>query len=509
MDPHLPDSPSLRRAAGPLAVGLVALSLLVVGLPDQAGAAGFEVGETTTLSLARGGTGVAGKRDPSALYFNPALLPRANGVQVLTDTHVVDFNLEFDRADLVYRKNRREQRKTFDKTVTNLKGPQPLPAAAVSWDFGMEDLTAAAGIFTPSAYGEKCYGRLEDGECKVDADGPARYLLVSSKLVEFYASAGVGYQIDLPDQDGTLSVGATGIYAYQDNDFTLVINSEPAPTSPYEEDPKNDAVFKARNLTGHNVLGIFGIAYENDGLRLGASYRPPISWNSEGTADVDFPESLANFNARLSDDAVTFRANQAGSLRLGFAYEDGQHPGFEDRPRYNIEVNGTWENWSAVDQFELEPAGDVESDAAGFSIDRIVQPWNWRDTFSLRVGGSWGAGSWLTLHGGGMLESAAQPAAYTHPAFPSWERYAGSLGASLHPWPWMDIKLAFMHIGSPDRSVDDGRINQIVPASSCKGPDYDDDACNPPGTPPGNPQNEGEWSVNYNIASLGLTFRFD
>ncbi len=503
-----PDCPVYRRSHCWLAAGFVLAALVVLEAPEVS-AAGYEVGETTTRSLARGGTGVASTRDPSALYFNPALLPRADGLQVLTDVNAIDFNLEFQRADLVYQKNRQERRKEFD-SVQHLGGPRPVPAAAVSWDLGVENLTAGLGIFTPSAYGEKCLGRRTDGDCQVDADSPARYLLVDSSLVEFYASAGLGYQFDL--EHGSLSLGATGVYAYQNNDFTLAINSEPAPTSPYEEDPENDAIFRANNLTGHNVLGIFGIAYQTGGLRLAASYRPPMSWSSEGTADIDFPDSLANLDARLSDDSVTFRANQAGSLRFGVGYEDGTHPGISQRPRYEIEINGTWENWSAVEQFELIPHGDVlgpSGDDPIIRIDRIVQPWQWRDTFSLRLGGSWGALPWLTLHGGSMLETAAQPAAYTHPAFASWERYAGSLGASLHPWPWIDVKLAFMHVASPERSIDDGRIHQIVPGSRCKGPDYDDEACREPGRPPGNAQNEGDWSVHYNIASLGLTFRFE
>ncbi|MFB6375633.1 MAG: hypothetical protein ABEN55_21555, partial [Bradymonadaceae bacterium] len=90
----------------------------------------------------------------------------------------------------------------------------------------------------------------------------------------------------------------------------------------------------------------------------------------------------------------------------------------------------------------------------------------------------------------------------------SWERYGGSLGASLHPREWLDVQLAFMHVASPDRQVDRGGVNQAVPLSKCQGPDYDHENCEQPGEAPGNPQNEGQWSSSANIGSLGVTLSF-
>lgn len=494
-------------------LGLLAAAIcLSMGWSAEATAAGFEVGENTTLSLARGGTGVATKSDPSALYFNPALLPRAEGVQVMTSVNVIDLNLQFQRDDLVYRKNRREQRKDFGM-IENQSGPFPIPALAVSWDFGLENFAAGIGAFAPHAYGRRCFGDQVDGECEPVRDGPGRYLLIESNLIEFYLTGGAGYQFDLGN--GTLSAGASVAYAYQENDFALAINAELPPKSPWEEDPADDAIFRAEDLTGHNFFGILGLTYQEGGMRIAASYRPPMRWESEGTAQVEFPDKLSDLGPGLTDDGVIFRGAQAGSLRIGWSWETGTHPGFDHRPRWGFEVNGVWENWSAVENFEMEPQGKLKAselpDSAQDSLPElqtIVQRKNWQDTFSLRLGGSWGPKSWLTLHGGGMLETAAQPTTSTHLAFVSWQRYAGSLGASFHPWPWMDIDLAFMHVASPDRDVDRGEVHQAVPLSKCQGPDYDHSSCEQPGQPPGSPQNEGQWSANANIGSLGVRLHF-
>jgi hypothetical protein len=52
-----------------------------------------------------------------------------------------------------------------------------------------------------------------------------------------------------------------------------------------------------------------------------------------------------------------------------------------------------------------------------------------------------------------------------------------------------------------------GEVYNQIPLSQCTYPNYDQDACTEPGTPPGNPQNVGEWSANYNIAGFGLRMR--
>jgi len=503
-------SPTSERLARRLAT--VATVALIVGASAEAGAAGFEIGENTTLSLAKGGTGVAGKRDPSALYFNPALLPRTRGVQVLANVNVIDRHLQFHRDDLVYRKNRRERRKEFDP-IENQSGPFPIPALAVSWDFGLENFAAGLGAFAPHAHGERCFGELVDGECQPVRDNPGRYLLIESSLIEFYLTGGAGYQFDVGS--GTLNAGLSVAYAYQENDFTLAINAEIPPKSPWEENPENDAIFRAENLSSHKVFGIAGLSYETDQFRVAASYRPPLHWESDGTAAVDFPDKLSDLGPGLTDDGVTFRGAQAGALRVGWSWEKGRHPGRSHRPRYQVEVNGVWENWSAVDYFEMEPHGQLEAselpDEAQDSLPElqtIVQTKDWRDTFSLRLGASWGAVEWLTLHGGGMLETAAQPNGSTHLAFASWDRYAGSLGASFHPWQWLDVDLAFMHVASPDRDVENGRVHQAVPLSKCQGPDYRHESCEQPGQPPGNPQNEGTWSSSATIGSLGVNLAF-
>jgi len=490
-------------------------TLVAYTTPTFAG--GFTIPESTTLSAARGGTGVAGKRDPSALYFNPALLPRLGGFQTLVDVNAVDLNVRFQRDDLVVGPN--DERTTFDP-VTQQRGPLPVPALGFTWSPDIDNLTVGAGIFAPNAYGERCYGELEGSDCNVDRDGAARHMLVSSRLIEAFAMAGAGYRF--PDLlPGKLSLGASIMAAYLEADFSLVANAWPFPSSPWRENPDREAVFRGKKMTDIVPSGILGAAYTHDHFTIGVSYRPPFSWDATGEADVDFPDNIENsFGPRLTDDAINFRSNQAGVLRAGASYESPRHIGTPSRSAWSLETNVVWENWSIVDSFELAPQGDIEfenidNDATqGELLQPIFQPKGYNDTFSLRLGGGYSPTPWLTLHGGSYLETPAQPKAWTNVDFVSWERYAGSVGTTLHLHEFtglgkeVELKLAYSYIGSPDRTVTDGNVYNQVPLSQCTGPDYDDDTCEDPGTPPGNPQNNGEWSTFTQVGSVGLTWRY-
>lgn len=479
--------------------------------PSVAWAGGFEIGENTTQSVAKGGTGVLGKRDPSALYFNPALLPRAKGFQLLLDTNLVDQSVTFERDPLVYRvRNRPDPVSQSFAPVENQSGPFPAPFLAMSWDLGLEDFALGLGVFGPSAYSNQCYGALTDDGCQVDSSNAARQMMVNAQLLQIYFTLGAGKTFRVGG--GELGVGVSLMGAYQDNTFKLVVDEADLPAPPWQEDPESQATFEAQDLRGWRPTGVLGLSWRKNGFGMAASYRPPIHWETQGKVKLDLPAGLAqDAGAILTDDGVTLRTWQAGSLRVGVGWEQGVHPGFEDRPKFELEANLVWEDWSRVKYFEVETAGDIEltefEGSEPIEIGTIQQDKRWKDTYSLRLGGSYGALPWLTAHLGGYMETATQTKAYTNVDFIAWERYGLGLGASFHVSKYLDVELGYMTIFSPSRQVSQGKVYQSIPLSECTGPSYDSDKCETKGTPPGSPQNEGKWSAHHQIGSLGLTLR--
>ena len=497
-----------------LLLSSLALWGLIVLPADSAVAAGFEVGENTAEATARGGTGVVNTRSASAVYLNPALLTRS-GSQLLVSSNFLTLDVEFERDDFYARPSREQPDQTFDP-ATNQNGVFPAPSLMGSLEVGPEELTMGAGLFGPPAYGNPCYGVIDDGQCRPNPQGATRGMAVEADMVVVYAGVGAGYQFDL-GEDRQLDVGLTAALAYQDTDFSVVVESDPQVSPPWREDPDNEAFVQGQDMRGFAPTGILGVAYSTGALRLAASYRPPMRWNLTGRADVDFPESLRDQEAQLSDDTIHMQTWHAGSLRLGWGLEGGEHPADPHRPRWDLEVNTVWENWSVVDHFRFEFDGVIETralppDADGqypyVELQPIYQRKGYQDTISLRTGFSFGVNSWLTTHTGGFLETPAQPVAYTSADFISWERYAASLGATFHLPAGLEVALGYTFIHSPDRQVTNGEVYNPVPLSQCRGPDFDAGACRDPGTPPGNPQNEGTWRANFQILSAGLSWTY-
>ena len=485
---------------------LIALSVQLgsIALGGSAFAAGFDVGTNTALANARGGTGVVSRSDPGATTFNPGRLPWARGLQILTGTNLVDLNLRFQRDTLV----RATDEVVFDE-VENVRGPFPVPYLAASWDLGIDNLAVGVSVSGPHAHGARCMTEIRDGECVVDYSNAARHMIVGVELLQIYFLATAAYALDL--SFGKLGFGLSAGPAWQYNQLTLVVDQIGSNVGPpYIEDPDFEAAFKGMNLSDVKPFFIGGIAYEsNFGLRLGVAYQSGVKWEGKGELDLTLPESIRD-NATLKGKDITLRTKQAHRLTAGVGWATGEHPRFAEAPRFDVEFNFVWEDWGRVDAFETESTGalDLFEGAQVIPINPVVQPKGYQDAFAFRLGSSYAALPWLTAHAGAFIETAAQPLELTNVDFASWDRYAPSAGATVHLGKIVDLTLSYALVLSPSRTVTDGEVYQSIPLSRCTYPDYDQDACAEPGTPPGSPQNEGEWHLNYHVFGANVTGKF-
>ena len=479
---------------------LAALALL---LPAIVHAAGFEVGSNTALANARGGTGIASTTDPSATTFNPGRLAFARGLQVLIGSNAVDFNLRYQRNPLV----RPVDVVEYDE-VRNVSGPFPVPYLAASWDLGVENLAIGVSVSGPHAYGNRCYSELVEGECVTDFSNAARHMIVGTKLLQIYFLGTASYAFDLGP--GKLGVGLSGGPGWQNNQLTLVVDQINLNVGePYTENPDFQARFTGRKLQDIKPFLIGGLAWEGDnGLRAGAAYNIGMNWEGEGVLDLGLPDTVSGFASVTGDDLV-LKTKQAHRLTAGVGYAHGTHPGAEDKPLFDAELNFVWEDWSRVQSFEVRSESSVDFDGlAELPINPVLQPKGYQDTYAVRLGGSWGLAKYLTVHAGGFVETPAQKLELTNADFVSWLRYSGSTGVTVHAGSLLDITLSYAYIASPDREVTDGEVYSSVPLSTCVYPDYDQPSCMPSGTPPGNPQNEGSWHSHFHVAGLNVVGKF-
>lgn len=455
---------------GWLAVAGAAAMALSLGAASEATAGGFTFPELGAKAGGRGGAYMLGANGPEVIYFNPALLTRLDGSHITLDLSLHTLNAEFTRAGTDPNSDTGEG----FATVENESGPFPEPMLFMSSDFGLDDFAFGLGFYGPNAYGSRSFPE----------DGPQRFILVESQLLEIYYSAAAAWRWE------GLRLGATFQLAQLSTKFTTVTSAAGFfGTGPEDEDPGDDAR-TSLDMSAFGFTGILGVAYDvNPSLSFGLTYQLPVDWKQEGTADIKFSGLLEQNNAELVDKSATFEVSQADIIRASARYAHIE----DNRELFDVELTATYEFWSRTEEFVINIAGPVKVLVIEQPLpEDITLDKSWEDTFSVRLGGDFNPMDTLSLRGGVFYESAAVPTATTHLDFLSWERIGVGLGASYY-LGWMDIDLAYMFINNFDRTVTDGRQDIVAPLTDDETPVV----------------NNGEWSAYYQSFSVGLTFHFD
>lgn len=455
--------------------------LLVVGISlacATAAAGGYTFPENGSKAVGRGGAYGLGGVGPEALYFNPALLSRLRGYQLTLDLNLVNQSASFQRAP----EGEGEDRVTFPE-VSNQKGDLPCcssflaPMFFASADFGLKDFTAAIGIYGPSAYGTNVY----------PMDGPQRFVLIESNLLQVYYSLAAAYHWQ------GLRVGGTLQLTHLTVDLTTTASGAFSARAADDEDPSQD-IYTTLEVSDVQPTGIVGVAYDiSPALSVGLSYKLPVSFEQTGTAKLQINnEALAEVTS-LDDGEAVFRTNEADVLRGGvrYAYIDAL-----SREIFDVELTGTYEFWSRQDQFEIELPDLVLSfnpnNPTYVPIETLEVPKKWKDSWSLRLGGDFNAAPWLSVRLGGFYESSPIPESTTHMDFFSFDRWGGALGATVLLGD-VELDLGYLYLLNETRRVDNGELRIIAPQAGGQGDKV---------------VNNGTYDADIHLLSLGLTWRF-
>ena len=91
-------------------------ALLLAALPT-AEAAGYYTTDIGTRGMSRGGAYIAGNRDLSAQFYNPAALINLSGPQMFVNYSMVDQAVDFTRVDL---DDSGQVEKTYDLSLIHI-----------------------------------------------------------------------------------------------------------------------------------------------------------------------------------------------------------------------------------------------------------------------------------------------------------------------------------------------------------------------------------------------------
>jgi long-subunit fatty acid transport protein len=489
---------SQRRLVASAAFALIA----AVGASAHADG-GYFSGVKGARASGRGGAFTARADDLSAVMLNPAGLSRLG-------TSVIQVGNRFSFNERTFKRN-----PTLDwgaetdvpryvefAPVENQAPWQVLdPFIGFGSNFGLKDWGFAFAVFSPAGTAREVY----------PADGGQRYMMVrrNAQIIDYNLSAAWKYH-------DVFGVGATLQWiAVPTLEYGLIIDGETGRAAgPVTSSLDIRATIKGSDLFTLNAI-VGAWVRPSDNLELGFSAQVlPSEIKAKGKLGVALVKPsptvtgiTLNREGTPADD-VTLSLPLPMTFRLGARYrhlEDGEE-------LFDIELDGVYETWSAVDRFQLDSnnlTADYRQQLVPVGVINVDK--QWRNTIGLHLGGDYALLPKLaTVRAGFYYESPVAPAAYSNIDFSDGPQLGGALGASLFLGK-LEIALTTEYRAQTTVHVPekDARVYQAKPGSSCAAPYTDPGDCSEVYSgQPGPPINGGTYGAYSLVASLEGTYRF-
>ena len=484
---------------------LALLTLLSICLgAGVALASGFHVADQGPRAAGRAGAFTARADDLSAIDVNPAGLARVRGTRFLLANRFTWAYEEYRRARTVDWSDATHGIPEFHDfdPVTNAADFQALgPMIGLATDFGLEDWGFAAGVYGPPGTTSQ----------RFPADGPQKYMLIERDVAILYYTLAAAWKHD-DDFGFGLSLQWVDVPFIR---FRLVADGN---TTPRIVSPAGGRFDVENEFEGSDRVGFTA--------RLGAWYKPlpsleialsgrvvPVPVDADCQLSVDalnltLDEPPAITRDGVPDDRVTFSMMLPITARAGVRYVHRRG----ERELFDLELDLGYEAWSMIDSFTMDGSGLVtEVLGQKVPIGKIQMPRNWKDTWSLHLGGDLSViPDHLTLRGGFFYESPAVDPEYAYIDIYSSHRLGPAAGFTV-ALAGFELSAAYTYVFQMPVTVteEDSKVYQQVPGSPCVAPYTDVNNCSEHyyGQPAA-PANAGTYLSDYHMLNVGLSAAF-
>lgn len=366
--------------------------------------------------------------NPTSLYYNPAGIGFAEGVQLFVDGQLALRSFHWTHAqgqgDVPEPPGFAGANYGTAKALNVFGGPM----LGVSVPLG--SLKLGAAVYAP--FGGNVHfdddPRFANTQFPAAADGVARWHAIEASTMSIYATLGAAYRI------GPLSVGVAGNLIYTTAEFLEAQNVNGT----------NDLMGEGRSrIAVLGVNGSFGAGAMLEALPgmlwLAASYQAQPGL---GTMALDGKLTVGDISGTLKQD-VTLHQALPDIWRLGAR--------FKPLANFELRVAADWTRWSAQrtqcvalrDQLcATTPDGDAAPDSGTVLNLRRY----WHDTFGVRVGASIWATPALELFAGLGLESAAVPDRTLDPVLADAGNFSIALGGRLELVETWFVAASYTHL---------------------------------------------------------------
>lgn len=358
---------------------------ILVGLGGAASANGFYINEHDAKVTGRAGATVATNADASSIVFSPGGIAVGEGTAFSVGASVIQANASYTTPDDL-------------KTDTN-GDPAVLPAAMIT--HRINDMFAAGVAF-----------HLPFGLAVSWPDSsPQSGVVTKQSLRTYFITPAVGVNLDKQVPGLSIGAGLDLVPATVQLEQNLYFGTE----------------------TGSAVLGgtAFGI-----GGRVGIQYRPAaekrlsfgLVWKSQ--VDLDF-EGTGDFDmAAPYRDELPPDGDISTTLHLPMSIGGGV--AFRPTPELELEANAVWINWKKFETIDITLADGTHN----------VQPQNYKNTVTVRVGGEYKINPKAAVRAGYIYDPTPVPDTTLSARLPDINRHDITLGGTYSVTPKIDVNLA-------------------------------------------------------------------
>lgn len=352
------------------------LTLSVLGPTSVVFGSGFALFTQGASALGQGNATIAHASDPSAIFYNPALINSLPGTQAMVGTVIMSPSRSYTSAGT--------------GGTTDADNRPFFPSTFYVAHAFNDSLSAGLGVFSPFGLGTK-WGDTWEG----------RYLSTKSELQTFTINPVVSYKV-LPMLTLAAGVDVLLLDATLEKKRSLAAAGLPDAGQKFKGDG---------NGVGYNVGVLIELPKD---VSFGASYRSEIKVKVDGDATFTIP-------AGAPPAVVALLQNSPGKTDLTLPQQVQAGICYKGIAPLTLEAGVRWEGWSSFDQLKIDLANG-RSD---------VTPRNWKDVFSFNVGARYQLNSAVALLAGYLHGDTPAPDATFEPSIPDGVTDVYSVGSEV------------------------------------------------------------------------------